>query len=200
MIRTALCLLSIALILPAQDRAISFKKDIQPVFEKSCWNCHSNSVQLSKLSLATREAALKGGEHGASIVPGSAEKSRLYRLVAGLDKPSMPIGGKISPEEIEAFRLWINQGAVWEGAAPVITTRADPLQDAPIRPEERNYWAFKNPMKPALPIASTSASKCRLPIAFTRTIMTFVLTFGSDFKKSPAAPRASAFRLSTTAS
>lgn len=137
--------------LSAADRPVSFSKDIQPIFEKSCWNCHSTSVQLSKLSLATRDAALKGGEHGAGILPGNAEKSRLYRLVAGLDKPTMPIGGKLSPDEIEAVRLWINQGAAWEGTAPVITTKADPLQDAPIRAEERNYWAFRIPVKPAVP-------------------------------------------------
>ena len=160
MIRTAFCVLTATALattaLPAADRQVSFQKDIQPVFEKSCWNCHSNSVQLSKLSLASRDAALRGGEHGASIVPGNAEKSRLYRLVAGLDKPAMPIGGKITPDEVEAFRLWINQGAVWEGAAAVITQRADPLQDAPIRPEERNYWAFRLPSKPALPVAAAN--------------------------------------------
>jgi hypothetical protein len=109
-------------------------------------------VQLSKLSLATRESALKGGEHGADIVPGNADKSRLYRLAAGLEKPSMPIGGKLSPDEVESLRLWIDQGAVWDGAALVITTRADPLQDAPIRPEERNYWAFRIPSRPAVPV------------------------------------------------
>src|SRR5438105_765555 len=66
----------------ADGRQISFSKDIQPVFQKTCWNCHGATVQLSKLSLITRDAALKGGEHGTVIIPGSAEKSRLFRLVA----------------------------------------------------------------------------------------------------------------------
>ena len=81
----------------AADRQISFAKDIQPVFQKTCWNCHSASVQLSKLSLATRDDALKGGDHGPAIVPGDADKSRLFRLVAGVEKPAMPIGGKLRP-------------------------------------------------------------------------------------------------------
>jgi hypothetical protein len=152
--RTCFILAAIALSLPAADRTVSFAKDIQPVFEKSCWSCHSGSVQLSKLNLSTREGALKGGEHGAAFVPGSAEKSKLYRLIAGLDKPTMPIGGKLAPEQIESIRLWIEQGAVWEGAAPVITSRADPLQDAPIRPEERDYWAFRLPRKLTPPVAT----------------------------------------------
>jgi hypothetical protein len=139
-------------LLSGAERQISFSKDIQPVFEKSCWNCHSNATQLSKFSLATREAALKGGEHGIDLVPGNAEKSRLYRLAAGLEKPAMPIGGKLPADDIESLRLWIDQGAVWEGSAPVIRTRTDPLQDAPIRPEERAYWAFRIPSRPAVPV------------------------------------------------
>jgi len=139
-------------LLSAAETQVSFVKDIQPIFVKSCWNCHSSSVQLSKLNLATREAALKGGEHGSDLVPGSADKSRIYRLAAGLDKPSMPIGGALAPDEIENIRLWINQGAVWEGAAaPIVSKKTDPLQDAPIRPEERNYWAFRIPVRPPIP-------------------------------------------------
>jgi hypothetical protein len=130
----------------AQDRRVSFTSEIRPIFEKTCWTCHGASVQLSKLSLATRELALKGGAHGVDLIPGNAEKSRLYRLAAALEKPSMPIGGKLSAEEIESIRLWINQGAVWDGAGASVT------QDAPIRPEERNYWAFRLPVRPAVPL------------------------------------------------
>ncbi|MDQ1469712.1 MAG: hypothetical protein QOJ99_1192, partial [Bryobacterales bacterium] len=98
--------------------------------------------------------AMKGGEHGVDLVPGNAEKSRMYRLAAGLEKPAMPIGGKLSADDIESLRLWIEQGAVWEGSAPVIRTRTDPLQDVPIRPEERAYWAFRIPSRPAAPVVA----------------------------------------------
>ncbi len=142
----------------AEDRQVSFTKEIQPIFEKSCRTCHGASVQLSKLSLVSRETALKGGERGLDIVPGNAEKSRLYRFVAALEEPTMPMGGKLSAAEIESIRLWINQGATWEGAektpgapATVTSTSHDPLLDAPIRPEERAYWAFRLPVKPAVP-------------------------------------------------
>src|SRR5881398_606593 len=69
------------------EEPVSFVKDIQPIMEKSCWTCHGATMQLSKLDLRTREGALKGGEHGPSIVPGKADESKLYRLVAGLEKP-----------------------------------------------------------------------------------------------------------------
>jgi len=51
---------------PAQG-TVTFAKDIQPIFEKTCWNCHGAGLQLADLDLSTREGALKGGEHGASI-------------------------------------------------------------------------------------------------------------------------------------
>jgi hypothetical protein len=68
----------------AAGSPVTFARDIEPIFANSCWNCHSADAQLADLDLSTREAALRGGEHGAAIVPGNAEQSRLYRMIAGL--------------------------------------------------------------------------------------------------------------------
>src|SRR5213082_3441816 len=89
--RTLLFVWAIAAVAPiaAADKPVSFTADILPVFESSCWKCHGGAIQLSKLDLRTRDAALKGGARGAAIVPGKAEESKLYRLVAGIEKPSM---------------------------------------------------------------------------------------------------------------
>ena len=133
----------------AADRRISFSRDIKPVFEATCWQCHGPQVQLSALDLTSRESALRGGERGVSIVPGDAAKSRMYRMAAGLEKPAMPLGGKLKPEEIEAIRLWIEQGTVWDDAAaanPVISPGSSPAE-IPIPPEARNYWAFRKPVR-----------------------------------------------------
>src|SRR5512138_218114 len=32
---------------------ITFTKDIQPIFQSSCWKCHGETLQLSKLDLRT---------------------------------------------------------------------------------------------------------------------------------------------------
>jgi hypothetical protein len=37
-------------------------------------------------------------------------------LVAGLEKPAMPMGGALTAAQVETIRLWIDQGAVWESA------------------------------------------------------------------------------------
>ena len=140
----------------AAAQPVSFAADIRPIFENSCWKCHGGGVQLAKLDLRTRETALRGGERGTAIVPGNAEESRLYRLVAALEKPSMPLDGKLSADQIATIRRWIDQGAVWDGA-PAATTSANAtaaLEDMAIPPEARRYWAFQKPVRPPVPPAS----------------------------------------------
>src|SRR5215469_1819995 len=105
----------------AAAQPVSFATDIRPIFESSCWKCHGGGVQLSKLDLRSRDAALMGGTHGAAIVPGKAEESRLYRLVAALEKPPMPLDGKLSADQIATIRRWIDQGALWDGTSGAIT-------------------------------------------------------------------------------
>src|SRR5579863_8472529 len=102
--------------LDAADAAVSFQTEIRPILETSCWKCHGGAIQLSKLDLRTREGALRGGTRGAAIVPGKAEESRLYRLVAGLEKPSMPMDGKLTADQVANIKAWIDQGAEWDAA------------------------------------------------------------------------------------
>lgn len=71
--------------------SVTFVRDIQPILEGQCLSCHGDAMQMGKLDLRTRETALAGGVHGTVLVPGNAEQSKLYRMVAGLEKPSMPM-------------------------------------------------------------------------------------------------------------
>jgi hypothetical protein len=138
----------------AADGPVSFTRDIQPVFESSCWKCHGGAVQLSKLDLRSRESALKGGQRGPAIVPGKAAESRLYRVVSGLEKPAMPLDGKLTAGQISAIKDWIDQGAVWEGAPAgktADTAQLSAMEDMAVTPEARQYWAFQKPVKSAVP-------------------------------------------------
>src|SRR5437868_5259831 len=91
---------------------VSFSKQIRPIFENSCWKCHGVTMQLGRLDLRTRESALKGGERGPALVPGNSTDSRIVRLIAGAEKPAMPMAGtKLTPEQISAIKDWIDQGA-----------------------------------------------------------------------------------------
>src|SRR5579859_316259 len=148
-IRMAAVSLASALVLAAADKPVSFTKDIEPVLQGSCWKCHGSAIQLSKLDLRTRESALKGGEKGPAIVPGKAEESKFYRLVAGLEKPTMPMDGKLTADQIGIIKAWIDQGAVWDSTAISKQDSGAALpgsEDKPIPPEARKYWAFQNPV------------------------------------------------------
>ena len=101
------------------EEPVSFARDIKPIFDSNCSACHSAAARVAQLDLSSRESALKGGDHGPAIVPGKADDSRLYRLVSGLELPGMPLDGNpLSPEQVATIRIWINEGAHWEGAAP----------------------------------------------------------------------------------
>jgi hypothetical protein len=147
----------------AADKPVSFSADIRPVFESSCWKCHGGAIQLSKLDLRTRDAALKGGARGAAIIPGKAEDSRLYRLVAGLEKPSMPMDSKLDRRPDRENQEWINQGA--PGTPRPETTPAPPsgtssfasLEEMTI-PGGAQLLGFS---KPRNPCRQVSASRIR---------------------------------------
>ena len=70
---------------PTSQTAVTFATDIRPILEEKCLGCHGDTLKLSRLDLRTRESAIGGGVHGAALVPGNAEQSRLYRMVAGLE-------------------------------------------------------------------------------------------------------------------
>ncbi|SVB40651.1 uncharacterized protein METZ01_LOCUS193505, partial [marine metagenome] len=140
----------------AQDQG-TFTQGIRPIMERSCWNCHNADTQRSDLDLSTRESALRGGRSGqAAIVPGRAEDSRMFRLVAGLEGPSMPRqGNPLSPDEIEVVRAWIDDGAHWD-SGPAEAAGLEITQEDEIGEGEREYWAFQLPVKERVPDSGDS--------------------------------------------
>jgi len=107
------------------------------VVARSCFKCHGEGSQLSDLDLRTQALALKGGKHGASLVPGKAAQSRLYRMVAGLDKVQMPPTGALSEADVKAVRAWIDAGAPYPATA---AAKGD-----------GRWWAFRPVGNPTVP-------------------------------------------------
>lgn len=106
---------------PASDKqGVTYEADIQPMFQKSCYPCHSakNPKPKGKFRLDTLAATLKGGEDGKAVIPGDSAKSPLVAQVAHLGDPDdyMPPPknrGHIQPltkEQIGLIRAWIDQG------------------------------------------------------------------------------------------
>ena len=136
--------------------SVTFTDHIRPIFERSCWNCHGEAIQQSDLDLRTRETAIEGGTRGSSLVPGRADESRLYRVLAGLDDPRMPMGGDtLSDTEIAAVRTWIDDGAHWDaGGATSAEDALAALETTELPPGARDYWAFQLPVQVPVPVSS----------------------------------------------
>ena len=100
-----------------QEPQISFSKDIQPLVEKNCMECHTegqDGALASGFKTDSYENIMKGTKYGPVIVPGNAVSSTFYRLIAGLVDPSiqMPHGKEsIAKEDQAKIEKWIDQGA-----------------------------------------------------------------------------------------
>ncbi len=133
----------------AQESAtkVDFAKDVQPIFEKSCYACHGAKTQMGGLRLDSKQIAFSK-----AIQAGDAAKSALYQRVAGLgDQARMPMGGKLEPRQIALLKTWIDQGANWP----------DSISAGAV--EVKKHWAFIPPKRPELP-AVKNAGWCKNPI------------------------------------
>jgi mono/diheme cytochrome c family protein len=95
---------------------VDFAKDIRPILEKSCIQCHGPEKQKAKLRLDSKEAAFKGGKDGVVIVASDAAKSELYRRITlpkGNDDVMPNEGEPLTTAQTDLIRDWINQGASW---------------------------------------------------------------------------------------
>lgn len=106
------------------DGAPTFKANVMPIFEKYCLPCHAEeSFNPSALSLDDHALLMKGGEHGAAVVPGKPEESLLVKKVLA-DPPfgeRMPMRSKrrkaadrpvqLSDGDVQVLREWIKAGA-----------------------------------------------------------------------------------------
>jgi WD40 repeat protein len=90
-----------------------YARDVAPIFAKYCTTCHAGDEPEGKLVLESHAAAMKGGEHGAAIVPGKSGESRMIRMLTGELKPMMPPedNERPTPAEIAILKAWIDTGA-----------------------------------------------------------------------------------------
>jgi mono/diheme cytochrome c family protein len=100
------------------DAKVDFARDIRPIFARHCFKCHGSDEEEGGLRLDERKRALEGGASGPPLVPGKSGDSLIYQFITGRneDKIIMPPKGKgqrLSAEQCELVRRWIDQGAVW---------------------------------------------------------------------------------------
>jgi mono/diheme cytochrome c family protein len=119
----------------ASSAAVDFVRDVRPIFEQHCYECHGQDKQKGGLRLDVKAAALKGGDnHGPNILPGKALESSLIHLVTSSDGDEImpPKGEPLSTAQIATLTAWISEGAVWPDGVDVAKLK-----------DKRDHWSFK---------------------------------------------------------
>ncbi len=129
----------------AQDGGQFFETNIRPLIAKQCQACHSASAAMGGLRLDTRENLLKGGAHGAVVVPGKPGESLLLRAVSHTGDLKMPPSGKLKDAEIALLGQWIQMNAPWGNEKPSQAKSA------------QKFWAFVPAKEPVIPVVKNSA-------------------------------------------
>lgn len=114
---------------------IDFVRDVRPIFEKHCYECHGQKKHKGGLRLDVKAAALKGGDNdGPNIIPGKAMASSLIHFVTSSDEDEMmpPKGERLAVAQIATLRAWINEGAMWPDGVDVVKLK-----------DKSDHWSFK---------------------------------------------------------
>jgi ankyrin repeat protein len=101
----------------AVQAPIDFARDVQPIFQQSCYSCHGPTQQMNGLRLDRRADALRGGTQVVITSGGSSTSKLFHRLVGDESGPRMPPTGSLPAEQIAVVKAWLDQGAVWPDTA-----------------------------------------------------------------------------------
>ena len=98
--------------------SVGYKEDIQPIFQRTCIACHSGVVKQLNLQVTAYDPLLAGSMRGPVVIPGDAENSVLWQVLAS---GKMPLIGALPAENIALVRRWIELGALPQRATAVVT-------------------------------------------------------------------------------
>ncbi len=112
-------------------------------------------MKMGGLDMSSREALLKGGALGPSIVPGKPEESILVQAIAHRhQRLKMPLEQQRLPgAQVADIAAWVRDGAVW----PETKVATAPKGKYAITEEQRSFWAFQPIRKPAPPAVKSAA-------------------------------------------
>ena len=132
---------ALACLVASPCSAAEFEKQVAPILQEHCLQCHQPGNRKGELSLATA-ADLKVDGH---VVPGKPGESRLFQVITPASpgqKPEMPKRGPpLSEAQVAAIRQWIERGADWP-AGVVLREMAK---------ADRSWWSLQPLAKGGLP-------------------------------------------------
>jgi mono/diheme cytochrome c family protein len=95
--------------------AVDYFRQVRPILEARCIDCHRGQKAKGGLQLDSLAAALAGGDSGPALVAGNPADSELIRRIRSHDEDEVmpPKGGRLQPEEIAVLEQWVKEGASW---------------------------------------------------------------------------------------
>ncbi len=154
---------------PAADRKIDFAKDVAPIFQDHCVECHDARKQRSSFRLDVRSAAMRGGENfSPAIVPDKSADSPLLRIVSGKEDGFRmpPKGDLLSAEQIGVIKAWIDQGAHWP--------------DALSGEQASQHWAFQPVQRSVVPHPGTISVRSPIDAFLFEKLAAQDMTFSKE--------------------
>ena len=136
-----------------------FESDIAPILVTRCHKCHGDGKLEAGLDLRRRFLILKGGDSGAGIVEGRPDESLLIQKIAADEMPPKD-EGRLDDKQKALLHRWVASGAktVAEKEAPL----EEGEQPSRLSDEDRAFWAFQSPKKPAVPKFEISNLKSQI--------------------------------------
>ena len=93
----------------AADTDISYARDVRPILESRCGNCHMGEFTSADLHMDTYESLMEGSQNGPVIVAGEAKESLLIKKISTGEMPKR--GPELTPQQIQMLTDWVNAGA-----------------------------------------------------------------------------------------
>jgi WD40 repeat protein/mono/diheme cytochrome c family protein len=113
----------------ADEKPVSFMRDIAPILKESCLACHDAKKRSGKLDMSTFERFAAGGNSDSPFVAGKPEESLLIELITTTGKKRMPPEGKgqrLTQAQVDLVTRWIQQGARLD---PDVDSKADLVRE-----------------------------------------------------------------------
>ena len=127
--------------------AVDFDREIRPLLQERCVECHGSKKVKANLRLDAKMHAVKGGESGPAFVAGNPAKSLLFDRITTQDAETKmpPKGEPLTSAQTEKVRQWIAEGAVWPENAADQAARRDPRLDHwSVQPLRKDFGTAKS--------------------------------------------------------
>ncbi|MGB7327694.1 MAG: PSD1 and planctomycete cytochrome C domain-containing protein [Rubripirellula sp.] len=138
----------------AAEPTVDFARDIAPLFQQHCIECHGTADQNGGLRLDQSQSIFAEADSGErAVVRGEPDNSELLSRITSTheDDRMPPEGDRLTTKEIETVRRWIQSGADWPAMENADDT-ADGQDEA-----GTSHWAFQPIARAELPSVKDAA-------------------------------------------